>query len=919
ILYNSYSAGMWLYVKSFLLGVKFTSNIVFIIITILTRLKQLSHDELRQEIIDAGLKCGPITPTTRFIFEKRLAQALLVQRAGGETNKVPEPISVSAKPGEKDDSGSPGVSSSCEDGHFGYDVGLNPPDETALSNTNNLAFNGLQTSSQQPRGSAPSASSLYYGVCPVWDDIMSRNDRAHVYSDKKEALQAVKLMKGSRFKAFTSREDAEKFARGICDYYPSPSKSSACVSPVKAGVMYNRDGMSPDVETANRERANSYKSPRSQDLTSKLRKAVEKGDKSALFDYVWSNPRYLIGSGDNPTVLQEGCRYNAMHVAAKENQPLICQFLLDTLENPEFMLLMYPDDNEIMLQKRIKYIVDLYLNTPDKVGFDTPLHFACKFGHAEVVNVLCSHPDIVKTSKNKYEHTPLEVICERSRTHSEELKEKIREYLQDRYYVPLLRDTDNSALPVIGFPWSPEQSDNLSCASLPRLTGNPKDPVMAVRAFAGPMTPSKADEFRRVWKTPPRERTNLFHQFKKADPERGYERVGRHLAHEMGYPWAEYWEFLGCFTDLAMPEGLRRIEEYLSRKESSKRHEHEGDNFMCNKFKSPPSSGKTSKYCNSISVSAFLDDDDDDISLEEIKNRQNAALNISKSLAGLSNSPGAIEENGCHILPVERAVDIIDSTDALSLQTDKEISPSLNGVCTPIAGERHSRSQTNSICETLLSPVSNLMAEFEKLSLRDNEEERHLFGERSATCLMAEQECEEMDSENEPDTESGEGKLTQVSAEIEKPAAGDRGVELYSAALTLFPFPPLSDEPSKLDRDVLAAVKGVDIDGQMFPCLSRWKTGLQSYSASEMESWPSPAVLKRRPNMQSLTPGSPCSTLGRPSPLCYSPAKHGSSSHSVEVGSPGRYSPAYASHSQRRHRLAKAECWGAQNVASWSL
>eukprot|EP00062_Callorhinchus_milii_P016274 gi/632967416/ref/XP_007899966.1/ PREDICTED: ankyrin repeat and LEM domain-containing protein 2 isoform X2 [Callorhinchus milii] len=991
---------------------------------ILTRLKQLSHDELRQEIIDAGLKCGPITPTTRFIFEKRLAQALLVQRAGGETNKVPEPISVSAKPGEKDDSGSPGVSSSCEDGHFGYDVGLNPPDETALSNTNNLAFNGLQTSSQQPRGSAPSASSLYYGVCPVWDDIMSRNDRAHVYSDKKEALQAVKLMKGSRFKAFTSREDAEKFARGICDYYPSPSKSSACVSPVKAGVMYNRDGMSPDVETANRERANSYKSPRSQDLTSKLRKAVEKGDKSALFDYVWSNPRYLIGSGDNPTVLQEGCRYNAMHVAAKENQPLICQFLLDTLENPEFMLLMYPDDNEIMLQKRIKYIVDLYLNTPDKVGFDTPLHFACKFGHAEVVNVLCSHPDIVKTSKNKYEHTPLEVICERSRTHSEELKEKIREYLQDRYYVPLLRDTDNSALPVIGFPWSPEQSDNLSCASLPRLTGNPKDPVMAVRAFAGPMTPSKADEFRRVWKTPPRERTNLFHQFKKADPERGYERVGRHLAHEMGYPWAEYWEFLGCFTDLAMPEGLRRIEEYLSRKESSKRHEHEGDNFMCNKFKSPPSSGKTSKYCNSISVSAFLDDDDDDISLEEIKNRQNAALNISKSLAGLSNSPGAIEENGCHILPVERAVDIIDSTDALSLQTDKEISPSLNGVCTPIAGERHSRSQTNSICETLLSPVSNLMAEFEKLSLRDNEEERHLFGERSATCLMAEQECEEMDSENEPDTESGEGKLTQVSAEIEKPAAGDRGVECGKGDLIetdiaittlgegktsltattscfgaegsnkeqrstaeiseylshctaqiatlqleterncdqgshvayrtesspagettsvtvsaqtepsqLNPRPSLQlenickfpehlhqqlswhgpvsskkgamkemflvgDEPSKLDRDVLAAVKGVDIDGQMFPCLSRWKTGLQSYSASEMESWPSPAVLKRRPNMQSLTPGSPCSTLGRPSPLCYSPAKHGSSSHSVEVGSPGRYSPAYASHSQ---------------------
>lgn len=56
-----------------------------------------------------------------------------------------------------------------------------------------------------------------------------------------------------------------------------------------------------------------------------------------------------------------------MHVAAKENQPGICQLLLDTLENPEFMRLMYPDDDSTMLKNRIRYIVDLYLNTPDKM------------------------------------------------------------------------------------------------------------------------------------------------------------------------------------------------------------------------------------------------------------------------------------------------------------------------------------------------------------------------------------------------------------------------------------------------------------------------------------------------------------------------------------------------------------------------
>lgn len=135
-----------------------------------------------------------------------------------------------------------------------------------------------------------------------------------------------------------------------------------------------------------------------------------------------------------------------MHVAAKENQAAIAQLLMDTLENPEFMRLMYPDDQEDMLQKRICYIVDLYLNTPDKAvgsftipanadykkffqrkkkatvyifnlslfvcllqGFETPLHFACKFGCPDVVNVLCSHPFIDKNCKNKDGQRPCDV------------------------------------------------------------------------------------------------------------------------------------------------------------------------------------------------------------------------------------------------------------------------------------------------------------------------------------------------------------------------------------------------------------------------------------------------------------------------------------------------------------------------------
>lgn len=47
-------------------------------------------------------------------------------------------------------------------------------------------------------------------------------------------------MKGARFKAFSNREDAEKFAKGICDYFPSPSKTIPCTSPARAGPLVSK-------------------------------------------------------------------------------------------------------------------------------------------------------------------------------------------------------------------------------------------------------------------------------------------------------------------------------------------------------------------------------------------------------------------------------------------------------------------------------------------------------------------------------------------------------------------------------------------------------------------------------------------------------------------------------------------------------
>uniref|UniRef100_A0A2I2YSH9 Ankyrin repeat and LEM domain-containing protein 2 n=1 Tax=Gorilla gorilla gorilla TaxID=9595 RepID=A0A2I2YSH9_GORGO len=906
---------------------------------LLARLKLLNPDDLREEIVKAGLKCGPITSTTRFIFEKKLAQALLEQggslssfyhHEAGVTTLSQDPQRI-LKPAEGNPTDQAGFS---EDRDFGYSVGLNPPEEEAVT-SKTCSVPPSATDTYRAGATASKEPPLYYGVCQVYEDVPARNERIYVYENKKEALQAVKMIKGSRFKAFSTREDAEKFARGICDYFPSPSKTSLPLSPVKTAPPFSNDGLKDGLclsesETVNKERANSYKNPRTQDLTAKLRKAVEKGEEDTFSDLIWSNPRYLIGSGDNPTIVQvgfgsslgqvrgpgrsiaalaqgvstrqigspehvvlfqEGCRYNVMHVAAKENQASICQLTLDVLENPDFMRLMYPDDDEAMLQKRVRYVVDLYLNTPDKMGYDTPLHFACKFGNADVVNVLSSHHLIVKNSRNKYDKTPEDVICERSKNKSVELKERIREYLKGHYYVPLLRAEDTSS-PVIGELWSPDQTAEASHIS--RYGGSPRDPVLTLRAFAGPLSPAKAEDFRKLWKTPPREKAGFLHHVKKSDPERGFERVGRELAHELGYPWVEYWEFLGCFVDLSSQEGLQRLEEYLTQQEIGKKAQQEtGEREASCRDKA------TTSGSNSISVRAFLDEDD--MSLEEIKNRQNASRN---------NSPptvGAFGHTRCSAFPLEQEADLIEAAEPGGPHSSR------NGLCHPqshsrtLAGKRPKAPRGE---EVHLPPVSDLTVEFDKLNLQNvgssvskTPDENTKTKDKILTSRINAVERDLL--EPSPADQLGNGHRrteSEMSARIAKmslspssPRHEDQLEVTREPARRLFLF---GEEPSKLDQDVLAALECADVDPHQFPAVHRWKSAVLCYSPSDRQSWPSPAVKGRFKSQLPDLSGPHSYSPGRNSVAGSNPAKPG-------LGSPGRYSPVHGGQFRRMARLAE--------------
>ncbi|XP_030625724.1 ankyrin repeat and LEM domain-containing protein 2 isoform X2 [Chanos chanos] len=744
---------------------------------VLSRLKALTPEQLREEITKAGLKCGPITVTTRAVFEKKLARAVLENQAGDSSVNESE------------------SHTHCVD--HATSQTANSSEAEAKTEASDKTDETDGDASQQV---SHESSSVYYGVCPPLDDSSNRDGKPHVYVDREKALKAMGRMKGSRFKAFHSREDAEKFAKGETERGPSPQKPSSDDSKTSPGGLNRHSGEPVNEEAVGVEKANEFRSPRTQDLTGKLKKAVEMGDEEVFSQLVWSNPRYLIGSGDNPTIIQEGCRYNVLHVAAKENQPGIARLLLETLESPAFMRLMYPDDKEMMLWQRIRYIVDLYLNTPDKVNNETPLHFACKFGCPEVVDVLCSHPAIDKKCRNKYSQTPSSVICER-KNKSKEIKQRIKEYLEDRWYVPLLRATDNTLHPLIGLPWSPGTSEYHERSRNLELAESPKDPRMAMRAFVGPLSRSKAEEFQKLWKTPPRGRAKYFHGILKSDPDRGAERVGRELAHEMGHPWAEYWHFLSCFIDLSDKEGLTMLEEYLKRKSLQEnctpQRRRESDHIIKRKLQecgpgiSPEKPGENTRspVCNLLPEFERVTFQEGQATPPAFKEKgKKAAASAGDSLppsdAGRKNPTPEDDQWSC------------SSEEYFTAEEESEDE----------SGERRLSERHVLACST---PCS--------------------CRERGRSCSESSgssYESTQNSLENDSTTEDRDKKLVFIEG----------------------------DSPTKLDNEVLLAMSGKEINKDAYPCIARWRDSVLAHPMSERQRWPSAAGVDKHDETQAFSP-----------------------------------------------------------------
>lgn len=478
---------------------------------ILKEVKTLDTQALREKLLENGVKVGPIAPSTISLFQKRLANELF-RRQGGVIEEQTTKENKLVKETE----------------HIASD-------KRGLSNV----------------------SGVYYAVClPEDTEHEPCSADELVFADKDLALKTAKRYAGSRFKVFKSEQDAKVFSRLKAESaFQSPRRPS------------KEDAQGKETEVSSE--SSPYKAPKPQDLA-KLRKAIESGDAEAFKEQVWNNPRYLVSSGDTPAMYQEGPRYTAMHVAATKNKPEICQAIINILENPEFVNKLYSQSKqtEETQNSRINFLVDLYLNMPDKGTCESPLHMACKYGYEKVVEILAAHPKTDKQLKNKWGYTPKDIICSRCPNPSQSLKKKIEDLLQGQCYVPLMRSEDNTLPPVIGQPWSP---DITKSTELPRISHSPRDPSMSVRACAGPMSPTDAGLFHKRWTTPPSvaqspDQAKAYFNIKRSDSEKGMERIGRQLAHELHVQWSEYWEFLDQFIDLSTTAGLDMIENYLKKR-----------------------------------------------------------------------------------------------------------------------------------------------------------------------------------------------------------------------------------------------------------------------------------------------------------------------------------------------------------------
>ncbi|VDO86430.1 unnamed protein product [Schistosoma margrebowiei] len=250
------------------------------------------------------------------------------------------------------------------------------------------------------------------------------------------------------------------------------------------------------------------------------------------------------------------------------------QFLLNCIDSDKFWERLYPGASKEASYWRQQYVLDLYLNSPELGNFETPLHFASKYGHIECVSMLARHPLTKLDPRNFAGHTPVDLaatrlISQEKILHSDFdcptnivnrilhifdesyivladvevsepaiIKTRILAPLNTREFQTMLGlyarnscKTFRNATHVKPFPTQNNQYyffrssvETGDCLKV-KINGN----VHRLRGFSGPMPSDVAVEFRKKWlqyNAPNAVDYKSFSHLRLIDSEKGYERQG---------------------------------------------------------------------------------------------------------------------------------------------------------------------------------------------------------------------------------------------------------------------------------------------------------------------------------------------------------------------------------------------------------
>ena len=384
----------------------------------------------------------------------------------------------------------------------------------------------------------PAEKAVLYGInLSAIEDTDSSFSDQYFCESKAELISIHSRYKEMRFKICKNKEEALEFS--LQRFSNSTNKPP------------------PDADPSD------YKTPKQQDLN-QVKLAIERAESGVLEHLIASNPKLLVTSSDVPTILQIRCHYNALHVAALNDNIFAAKLILKHLTSEQLWELLYPNDQLTIRSSRRSNCLAGYLNTGDALLGETPLHFACKFGSSRVAALFITQSFIDTSKPNKVGETSYDVICLRKYP---ERKRQIQNLFSENYFVPVYRSPDNATPPILGKPVH-RHSDKLVCLDTEERDRTPIKEQLLCRAWAGPLNQEKANQFYKDWKSPPGMKSPLYKSSRdrRMDPEKGLEYDGRQLAKNFNVGWREYWDFLGEYCNLTDDDGKQLLENYIQRK-----------------------------------------------------------------------------------------------------------------------------------------------------------------------------------------------------------------------------------------------------------------------------------------------------------------------------------------------------------------